>query len=116
MFHMLSSFNLKDGASQSQFDRAKQALCAHLKDLDLLVSAGPICQRASSTPMDTDETRAHTLLFVTTFKDQAQCDAAYDHINQSSSKAANLHWHMMKNVANDAVFSCWSETSVSEPN
>jgi len=109
LFHMMSTFDLKKGQGVSGFREAMVRLHDHLKSQHLIQSHGPICKRSPDTPMDTDDDRSLSFFFVTTFQSQKQCDAAYDYINRPGSEAARIHAMMMSKVADNAVFSCWSE-------
>jgi hypothetical protein len=108
MFHMLSCFNLKPGQDIATFANAYAEFVAAMKAIDLVVATGPIGQRQDDTPMDTDDERNHEYFVVMTFRDRAQVDAAYAHIEQHFGPSDAAHDSVYTRVA-DPVFICWQD-------
>ena len=108
MYHMLSCFNLKPDVSAEVFAGSIDALFAHLREIGLVESIGPLCRRDSNTPMDTDDERDHEYFFVTNFVDKAQCDRSYDYILSHQQAGDAVHDAVYQKVV-DPVFICYAE-------
>ena len=110
MFHMLSCFNLNPGEDIDDFRKSYMNFIDEMKKLGLVESSGPIGQRQSDTPMDTDNERDHRYFAVMSFRDRAQVDAAYDHIMRHRGPGDAAHDLVYTRVA-DPVFICWQDLS-----
>ena len=108
MFQMLSCFNLKDDVSVQVFNAALSRFSIHMRDIGLIHSTGPIGERQSNTPMDTDVERDHRYFFVTTFEDRAQCDRAYAYIKSRPEPSDAAH-HVVYSLVENPIFICWQE-------
>ena len=108
MIHMLSSFDLKPGQDFAQFQADYTAFLADLRAADMIVDAGPLGARVADTPMDTDDERTQAYQSVLTFRDRAQLDAAYAHIEAAQTPSTASHLTMFRRVTN-AVFLCWED-------
>ena len=108
MFHMLSCFNLKPGEDVAVFRSAYADFVAYMKSIDLVEDSGPIGQRQSDTPMDTDGERDHAYFVIMSFSDRAQVDAAYAYIKKHVEPGESSHNKMYKRVENP-VFICWQD-------
>lgn len=108
MFHMLSCFNLKPGLTIEQFRQGLEAFSAHMKELDLLETTGPIGLRQSNTIMDTDEERDHQYFFTMSFRDRRQCDQSVEFIYSEQEPGATRH-HGVYSMVEDPVFICWQD-------
>lgn len=108
MFHMLSCFNLRPGEDIATFAAAYTSFVDEMRALDLVDSTGPIGQRQNDTPMDTDDERNHAYFVVMSFRDRAQVDAAYAHIEQHFGPSDRAHDEVHTRVA-DPVFICWQD-------
>lgn len=108
MFHMLSCFNLGPGEDIETFRRDYSAFVDEMKKLDLAETSGPIGRRQDDTPMDTDDERDHEYFVVMSFRDRAQVDAAYAHIEQHFGPGDAAHDRVHTRVA-DPVFICWQD-------
>ena len=108
MLHMLSCFNLKHGETIETFRQRYRAFVEEMQKLDLVVSTDPIGRRQNDTPMDTDEERNHAYFVVMNFRDRAQVDAAYDHIEQHFGPGDAAHNQVYTRVQ-DPVFICWQD-------
>ena len=108
MFHMLSCFDLDADTDFGSFVRAYQAFLAEMQALDLVVSSGPIGRRQNDTPMDTDEERDHGYFVIMTFRNRAQVDAAYEHIESQREPGNRTHDSVYSQVRNP-VFICWQD-------
>ncbi len=109
MFHMLTCFNLRPGIELGVVRVALEAFSAHMRQLDMVVSDSPIGERQSDTPMDTDGERNHRYFTTTTFRDRAQCDAAYGYIKAHTEPGFTIHNAVYSKVK-DAIFICWQDT------
>jgi len=108
MIHMLSAFDLGDDEVMSDFQVAYAAFVADLENAGLIAFASPLGARHADSPMDTDDTRAHTLFSILSFRDRAQLDAAYAHIEARAHPGTASHGDMYARVRN-AVFTCWED-------
>ncbi len=109
MIHMLSSFDLKPGEAFASFADDFAAFLADLRAQDVIVDAGPLARRVENTPMDTDEARTQQYYSVMSFRDRAQLDAAYAHIEARRAGTAS-HLRMYRRLTN-SVFLCWEDIS-----
>ena len=108
MFHMLSCFNLADDEDINEFHQAYNHFVAEMKGIGLVESTGPIGNRQSDTPMDTDDERDHEYFVVMTFRDRKQVDAAYEHIMKHEGSSDVAHDSVYTRVL-DPVFICWQD-------
>ena len=108
MYHMLTCFNLPPGTTVDEFRQTVDEFTAHMRGIDLVVSAGPIMRRHRHEIMDTDGERDHEFSFVTTFMDRAQCDRAVDYIRPKEESGHSGHTAVYTGVA-DPVFTCWED-------
>ena len=108
MFVMLSSFNLKPDVATVEFQLAKDKFCEHMHQQGFVHSVGPLGERVSNTPMDTDNERPLQFYFLSYFQDRTQCDQAYELIEQAVEPSVSIHRAMIAKVR-DAVVTCWDE-------
>ena len=108
MFHMLSCFNLKPGEDIAIFATAYGEFVESMRVLDLVIETGPIGRRQNDTPMDTDDERDHEFFVVMSFRDRAQVDAAYAHIESHFGPGDAAHDAVHTRVT-EAVFICWQD-------
>lgn len=108
MFHMLSCFDLKAGEDISTFRSAYTDFVAEMERIDLVETTGPIGNRQSDTPMDTDGEREHEYFVVMSFRDRQQADAAYAHILEHIGPGDKAHDSVYPQVENP-VFICWQD-------
>ncbi len=108
MFHMLSCFNLKPGETIETFQIRYQSFVEEMLKLDLVVSTDPIGRRQNDTPMDTDQDRDHEYFVIMNFRDRAQVDAAYAHIEKHFGPGDAAHDEVYTRVQ-DPVFICWQD-------
>ena len=74
----------------------------------MIVDASPLGARVADTPMDTDEERDQSYFSVLSFRDRAQLDAAYAHIEAHGRPGTNTHLKMYRRVTN-SIFLCWED-------
>lgn len=110
MFHMLSCFNLKSGEDIETFRKAYNDFVAYMKSIDLVANSGPVGQRQSNTPMDTDDERHHQYFAIMSFRDRTQVDAAYAYIKKHVEPGESSHNGVYERVENP-VFICWQDLS-----
>lgn len=108
MFQMLSCFNLKPGEQLTEFRQAYEDFVTEMRAAGLVESSGPIGERHSDTPMDTDEVRDHQYFVIMSFRDREQVDAAYAHILKHIEPGEATHNRVYQSVA-DPVFICWQD-------
>ena len=108
MFHMLTSFHLKPGVTMEDFRTALERLSSHMKSVGLLERTGPIGERHSDTPMDTDCERDHRYFFIMSFRDRGQCDRAYDYLKPHEEPGESIHRAVYSKAA-DPIFTCWQD-------
>ena len=108
MFHMLSCFNLKPGEEIGAFRSAFRNYVDEMKRIGLVESTGPVGNRQSDTPMDTDDERDHEYFVVMSFRDREQVDAAYAHIMHHAGPSDIAHDSVYTKVM-DPVFICWQD-------
>ena len=108
MIHMLSVFNVEEGAED--FARAYAAFVKEVKDAGIVAGAGPLGRRVADTPMDTNAAWGQSLVSRMSFEDRAQLDRAYAFIAEKSEPGASAHARMYAQVR-DEVFTCWEEPS-----
>ncbi|WP_397541916.1 DUF6614 family protein [Roseovarius salis] len=111
---MLSSFDLRPGEDESRFRAAYDLFVAKLRAAGLIIGAGPVGRRVADTPMDTDDGREQQYFTTLDFRDRAQLDAAYAHIQRSLRPATASHLQMHRRITN-SVFLCWEEAPVPRP-
>jgi hypothetical protein len=109
MFHMLVCFDLKPGVSLGEFKASLSSFSEHLCDADLAAGVGPLGQRQSDTPLDTDREREHQHFALMSFRDRAQADAAYQYLKRRKEPGDSLHRAVNSKAANP-VFICWVDT------
>ena len=110
MFHMLSCFNLKPGITIDEFRQSIGDFRAHLEDMDLVQSIGPIGRRQSESILDTDGERDHQFFFITSFRDRAQCDRAIEHMYSHGTPGDSVHKGVYAKIK-DEIFVCWEDLS-----
>ncbi len=108
MFHMLTFFDLEPGLSIDEFRRSLAEFTAHLREIDLLQSMGPIGRRQRHKVMDTDDERDHEYYFTLSFRDRAQCDLSVEYILRHEEPAESLH-HAVYSGVHEPVFTCWED-------
>ena len=108
MFHMLSCFNLKPGATVDEFRQSVAEFNLHLEKLDLVQSTGPLGRRQTDTIMDTDGERDQEYFFIMTFRDRAQCDRAVEHIYSLTEPDDAVHKAVYAMIE-DQIFICWED-------
>ena len=108
MIHMLSSFDLKPGEDFAIFQSDYTDFVADLRAAGIIEGAGPLGARVSDTPMDTDDERDHSYYSVLSFRDRAQLDAAYAHIEAHRRPGTDTHLKMYRRVTN-SIFLCWED-------
>lgn len=108
MFHMLSCFDLKPDEDIASFQSSYMTFVEAMKGIDLVETTGPIGNRRSETPMDTDDEREHEYFVVMSFRDREQADAAYAHILKHAGPADAAHDEVYTRVLNP-VFICWQD-------
>lgn len=113
MIHMLSSFDLKPGEDFETFAKDYQIFLDDLRSADMIADAGPLGQRVVATPMDTDADRTQHYFSVMRFRDRAQLDAAYAHIDARARPGTETHLRMYRRLTN-TVFLCWEDTDTKE--
>ena len=109
MINMLSSFDLKPGEDFATFAQDYEILLNDLRNAGMIAGAGPLGRRVEATPMDTDEDRTQRYFSVMHFRDRAQLDAAYAHIDARARPGTETHLKMYRRLTN-TVFLCWEDT------
>ena len=105
---MLSCFNLEPGEDIQDFAAVYADFVGQMKAIGLIEGSGPIGQRQSDTPMDTDQERDHQYFTLMSFRDRAQADAAYAHIQRHVEPGDAAHDSVYRRVRNP-VFICWRD-------
>lgn len=105
---MLSCFNLQPGEDIDSFNSNYISFVDEMKRIELVESSGAIGRRQSDTPMDTDGERDHEFFVIMSFRDRAQVDAAYAHIEKHFGPADAAHDEVYSKVI-DPVFICWQD-------
>lgn len=108
MFHMLTFFDLRPGLSIDEFRVSLDHFTAHLREIDLVQSMGPIGRRQRHEVMDTDAERDHEYYFTLSFRDRAQCDRSVEYVLRLEEPAESLHEAVYSGVR-DPVFTCWED-------
>ena len=108
MFHMLTCFDLKPEISIDQFRQSLADFTAHMKEADLVHSAGPIGCRQKHPIMDTDTERDHEYYFIVSFRDRAQCDRAVEYVLPHKEPVESIHKAVYSTVE-DPIFICWED-------
>ena len=107
MFHMLTSFKLKEDATLDAFRSALDQLTRELQSKEVLESTGPIGLRQRHPVMDTED-RDHDYYFIMSFKDREQCDRSVELIYELGAHEDPAHVATYDKIA-DAVFVCWED-------
>lgn len=105
---MLSSFDLKPGENFGDFSKAYTAFVDELLSAGIISGAGPLGERVSDTPMDTDTVRGQQFHSIISFQDRAQLDSAYAHISEGQAPGVASHLSMYHRISN-SVFLCWED-------
>ncbi len=108
MIHMLSSFDLKPLETLEDLERAYKAFTDDLHDAGVVAETGPVGERVSDTPMDTDDAHSQQLFSIMSFRDREQLDAAYAFISQKRQPGATSHLSMYRRITN-STFLCWED-------
>ena len=110
MIHMLSRFDLKPGISAEEFKASYALMLDQLRDLDLVETSGPVGERVSDTPMDTDASNAPRFYVLMSFRDRAQLDASYDYLSGGGADREHIRGHLtMHRKTTNQTFTCWSD-------
>ncbi|MBW2418762.1 MAG: hypothetical protein JRH19_09465 [Deltaproteobacteria bacterium] len=111
MFHMLTFFDLETGNSIDEFRASLAEFTAHLGEIDLVQSTGPIGRRQRHEVMDTDGERDHEYYFTLSFRDRAQCDRAVEYVLRHEEPGESLHNAVYSGVsgAPEPIFTCWED-------
>lgn len=107
MFHMLTSFTLRDGVTIEEFDSALRTLSVQLINGGFLAATGPVGRRQRHPVMDTDE-RDHDYYFIMSFVDREQCDRSVEHMYELGAHDDPAHVATYNKI-DDAVFVCWED-------
>ncbi|QGX99790.1 hypothetical protein EI983_16555 [Roseovarius faecimaris] len=108
MIHMLSGFNLKDDESLETFRADYAAFVKDLEAAGVIAGASPLARRVADTPMDTVEDNPRQYFSVLSFRDRAQLDASYAHIEARAAPGTSSHLTMYRRLR-DTVFTCWED-------
>jgi hypothetical protein len=108
MFHMLSCFDLASGVDVGAFQAEYMEFVEDMRCLGLVEGTGPLGRRQSDTPMDTDDERGHQYFILMTFRDRAQVDAAYAHMEGRQGPGIEIHKSVYSKIRNP-VFICWED-------
>ncbi len=110
MIHMLSRFNLADGASAEQVARGYVRLVTLLRQHDLVAATSRMGQRLDDTPMDTDAGDNRRYFTVMSFRDRAQLDRSYAQLLGDRPGPALAAAHdFIRNSTRDQLFTCWQD-------
>lgn len=107
---MLSSFDLKPDEGFDLFAESYQVFLEDLRVADAIADTGPLGRRVADTPMDTDDARSQQYFSILTFRDRAQLDAAYAHIEARQRPETATHL-MMHRKLTSTVFLCWEDVT-----
>lgn len=110
MIHMLSGFNLKKGESLDTLQADYAVFVEDLQDAGVIAGASPLARRVADTPMDTDDANPRQFFSVLSFRDRAQLDASYAHIEARAAPGTASHLVMYRRLR-DTVFTCWEDLS-----
>lgn len=105
---MISCFNLAEGVDIDAFRTGYAAFFEEMRKAGLAEATGPIGRQVNDTPMDTDDERDHAFFVVMTFRDRAQMDEAYAHIERHVAPGEDEHNGVM-GMVRDPVFICWQD-------
>ncbi len=105
---MLSSFDLKPGQDFDDFVADYATFLDDLRAADMIESAGPLSRRVQNSAMDTDMSRTQNYFSLMSFRDRAQLDAAYAHIETRYRPGTDSHLSMYRRLTN-TVFLCWED-------
>ena len=110
MIHMLSSFDLKPNEDWNMFASDYDHFVNTLQNAGIISGSDPLGKRVNDTPMDTDTERKQSCFSVIHFRDRAQLDSAYAHIEANKQPSTATHLRMYRRLSN-AVFLCWEDSS-----
>ena len=110
MFHMLSSFDLKEGESLIEFQCDLTEFIKLLKQHDLIIECGPVGKRDQNTILDTDDRNSREYFMLMHFADKTQSERAVAFIYQTDPKKTYIHPQMYERATN-MVFTCWEDIS-----
>lgn len=110
MMYLHSSFDLAEGVSLEDYKTALAEFTAAMKSRNLIVDTGPVLERCRHPIMDTDDDRGHRYIFVISFTDLDQCNAAVEHIQAADSACDPAHRALYGNIIGP-IFSCWADSS-----
>ncbi len=108
MFHMLTCFDLEPDVEIGAFRAAYSDFVAYMQGIDLVARTGPIGQRQSDTPMDTDGERDHEYFVIMSFRDRAQVDAAYAQFLLHQGPTKSVH-NAVQSMMQKPIFICWQD-------
>jgi hypothetical protein len=108
MFHMLSYFDLKKGVTIDEFRTSNNQFGAHMLELGLIDSIGPIGRRQRHPIMDTDNERNQEYFFLMSFANREQCDQAVNCIQAHAEPSETIHDGISSKIEN-YVFICWAD-------
>ena len=111
MIHMLSSFDLNTNEDWNIFASDFDNFINTLKSTGIILGSDPLGHRVDDTPMDTDIERRQRCFSVIHFRDRAQLDSAYAHIQANTQPGTAIHLRMYRRLTN-AVFLCWEDTNL----
>ena len=108
MFHMLTCFNLRPETTIDEFQHSVAEFTAHLVEIDLIHSTGPVGRRYRDTIMDSDLERDHEYFFISSFRDREQCDRAVNYVLPHEEPVESIH-HAVYSKVKDQIFICWED-------
>lgn len=114
MHYMLTSCRLKDGVTAGDFAAAYGELVRHMQARGLVLDSGPVGVRERGNGLDTDE-RDFEHFAVMRFRDRAQIDAAYAHIERREAETGRLHARVMAMTSASSFLSWRDCEGVSAP-
>ncbi len=110
MIHMLSRFDLTEGAEIERFTKDYKAFAEEMRARGLILGTGPVGQRHADTPMDTDGDWGQRYYVIMSFADRSKLDQAYAFI-ETADLSETLHHRAIIKVLRNAVFTCWEDLS-----
>ena len=105
---MLTCFDLKPKHSIEEFQKSLTDYTAHMHELDLVESHGPIGLRQSDTILDTDDERKQKYFMLMHFRDREQSDNAVTYIKNLEEPAKSLHTNTYSKTQN-LIFISWED-------
>ena len=105
---MLTCFDLKPKYSIEEFQKSLTDYTAHMRELDLVKSHGPIGLRQSDTILDTDDERKQKYFMLMHFRDRGQSDKAVAYIKSLEEPAKSLHTNAYSKTQN-LIFISWKD-------